>query len=242
MKGKSKLKTSLQKLVQLVKQKSSKKAAPQAESHPSSTCGEGRTLLWNDAQVRKPKLTIEQVLEGYRNSGNPALAARIYQEYWHLVLGGARRLLDAEDEAEDAASEVFLKVLDRLRLETPRNFAGWLYTVTRYHCFEIRRKRKMAPMLEPLDGLRQIADDSPDYALVDERESAIAIAVRRALATLPSHQRACVELFYFEDQSYREIADARGYGLNEVKSYIQNGKRRLMGLLATVRNQHVSDC
>jgi DNA-directed RNA polymerase specialized sigma24 family protein len=40
-------------------------------------------------------------------------------------------------------------------------------------------------------------------------------------------QRICVDLFYIKEKSYREIVDLTGYTLNDVKSYIQNGKRNL---------------
>jgi RNA polymerase sigma-70 factor (ECF subfamily) len=36
-----------------------------------------------------------------------------------------------------------------------------------------------------------------------------------------------VALFYLEEKCYKEIADDTGYTLNEVKSFIQNGKRNL---------------
>ena len=37
----------------------------------------------------------------------------------------------------------------------------------------------------------------------------------------------CVRLFYLEDKSYREVAEATGFDLGKVKSAIQNGKRNL---------------
>jgi RNA polymerase sigma-70 factor (ECF subfamily) len=40
-----------------------------------------------------------------------------------------------------------------------------------------------------------------------------------------------VELFYLEKKCYKEITDLTGFSLNEVKSYIQNGKRNLKILM-----------
>lgn len=51
--------------------------------------------------------------------------------------------------------------------------------------------------------------------------------LERELGNLSKEQRVCVELFYLKDKSYQEIADETGYSLNQVKSYIQNGKRNL---------------
>ena len=44
-------------------------------------------------------------------------------------------------------------------------------------------------------------------------------------------QKKCVELFYLKGHSYREIAEETGYKMNEVKSFIQNGKRNLKSLI-----------
>jgi RNA polymerase sigma-70 factor (ECF subfamily) len=40
-------------------------------------------------------------------------------------------------------------------------------------------------------------------------------------------QKQSVDLFYLKEKCYKEIAELTGFTLNEVKSYIQNGKRNL---------------
>ena len=52
---------------------------------------------------------------------------------------------------------------------------------------------------------------------------------------LSYEQRVCIQLFYYEDKSYREIADETGYSDKEVKSYLQNGKKKLEKLLSPDR-------
>jgi RNA polymerase sigma-70 factor (ECF subfamily) len=47
------------------------------------------------------------------------------------------------------------------------------------------------------------------------------------LKKLAEQQKICVELFYLEEKCYKEIADLTRFSMNEVKSYIQNGKRNL---------------
>jgi DNA-directed RNA polymerase specialized sigma24 family protein len=51
------------------------------------------------------------------------------------------------------------------------------------------------------------------------------------LKELNEEQRICIELFYLQDKSYKEIVDATNYSFNEVKSFIQNGKRNLKIML-----------
>ena len=47
------------------------------------------------------------------------------------------------------------------------------------------------------------------------------------LQLLPVEQRTCLTLFYLEKKSYVEVADLTGYDLKQVKSYLQNGRRKL---------------
>ena len=52
---------------------------------------------------------------------------------------------------------------------------------------------------------------------------------------LNEDQRICVDLFYLQEKSYKEIADSTSYSMNQVKSYIQNGKRNLKIMLENVK-------
>jgi RNA polymerase sigma-70 factor (ECF subfamily) len=58
-----------------------------------------------------------------------------------------------------------------------------------------------------------------------------------ALQQLNDEQKKCLDLFYFKDKSYVEIAEITGYTINEVKSYIQNGKRNLRIKLENLRGK-----
>jgi RNA polymerase sigma-70 factor (ECF subfamily) len=52
-----------------------------------------------------------------------------------------------------------------------------------------------------------------------------------ALKELNPFQKKCIELFYYKNMSYSQIVELTGYSINEVKSYIQNGKRNLKLIL-----------
>ena len=48
-----------------------------------------------------------------------------------------------------------------------------------------------------------------------------------AMTYLNEQQQKCIQLFYLKEKSYEEVATETGYTMNEVKSFIQNGKRNL---------------
>ncbi|MCZ8285472.1 MAG: sigma factor-like helix-turn-helix DNA-binding protein, partial [Bacteroidia bacterium] len=57
----------------------------------------------------------------------------------------------------------------------------------------------------------------------EEELSALELAVEE----LNEEQRRCIRLFYLQEKSYQEVSQLTGYTMNEVKSFIQNGKRNL---------------
>jgi RNA polymerase sigma-70 factor (ECF subfamily) len=63
-------------------------------------------------------------------------------------------------------------------------------------------------------------------------------SLEKCLAELPQHQRKTVELFYYEDKSYKEIADLVREEIGKVRSYIQNGKRNLKLCLDKVKTEN----
>ena len=60
--------------------------------------------------------------------------------------------------------------------------------------------------------------------------------LKEGIDELKEEQRLCIELFYLKDSSYAEITAITGFSLNEVKSYIQNGKRNLKNYI-TAKNE-----
>ena len=55
--------------------------------------------------------------------------------------------------------------------------------------------------------------------------------MKSCLPKLKENQRICIELFYLKNKSYQDIANETNFSLNEIKSYIQNGKRNLKLLI-----------
>ena len=74
-----------------------------------------------------------------------------------------------------------------------------------------------------------ILDEEEKIALVND--DLMMDHLQTCLPELKENQRICVDLFYLKNQSYQEICDKTKFSLNEVKSYIQNGKRNLKLLI-----------
>jgi RNA polymerase sigma-70 factor (ECF subfamily) len=77
--------------------------------------------------------------------------------------------------------------------------------------------------------------DENHLSVVNDREFVLQY-LKEGIDELKDEQRVCIELFYIKNVSYSEISTITGYGLKEVKSYIQNGKRNLRNYI-TAKNE-----
>jgi DNA-directed RNA polymerase specialized sigma24 family protein len=51
--------------------------------------------------------------------------------------------------------------------------------------------------------------------------------ITQCMKGLPAEQQQCIELFYLQNKSYNEIVKITGFEWNQVRSFIQNGRRNL---------------
>lgn len=154
----------------------------------------------------------------------------LYKRYSHLVLGLSLKYLKDKDEAKDAVMQIFEKLLADLLKHNIEYFKSWLYTFSKNHCLMIIRTRQ-SKLKKEID-LQVNADyfmetgDGLHHNKAEEKEQQYT-ALENAIDELNDDQKKCVTLFYLKEKSYTEIADMTGYTMNEVKSFIQNGKRNL---------------
>ncbi|MBL4752451.1 MAG: sigma-70 family RNA polymerase sigma factor [Flavobacteriales bacterium] len=182
------------------------------------------------------KLTDEELIQKFLKTGNKHFFGVLFQRYTHLIFGACMKYLKSKDESEDAVMDIFEKLMSELRSHEVRSFKGWIYTVSRNHCLmKIRSEKKMQMTNDErkLDGL--VVEMPEPMHLSNKMKKEIALTnLEQALTKLSDEQRVCVELFYLQEKCYNEVSTITKYSLNEVKSYIQNGKRNLKNHLTTI--------
>jgi RNA polymerase sigma-70 factor (ECF subfamily) len=131
--------------------------------------------------------------------------------------------------------EIFEELFVKLAMYEVHNFKSWLYSVSRNYCLmEIRKDGTVFRLKERLmnDFRQESMESDPVWHLIEENDTFISDEVlQRAIESLVPGQAECVRMMYLENKSYKDIALETGYSMNEVKSYIQNGKRNLKNYL-----------
>ncbi|TYZ11419.1 sigma-70 family RNA polymerase sigma factor [Hymenobacter lutimineralis] len=187
------------------------------------------------------ELSDEELLLRYRQYGDVQDLGVLYERHLTAVFAICRRYLRPDEDAQDAVMQLFEQLVDKLQKHEVGNFTAWLHTTVRNHCLMVLRARqRTSPDGGPLilhfpdatdmesAASRHLPSDDPDEAASTEARLR---HLEHALTELPDGQRQCLEMFYLQQKCYRDIADATGYELSLVKSYLQNGKRNLKRML-----------
>jgi RNA polymerase sigma-70 factor (ECF subfamily) len=138
------------------------------------------------------------------------------------------KYLKSRDDSQDAVMQIFETVVKDLARFEIRNFKAWLYGVSRNHC--LMKLRKDHAERKRLDGMtKEIFMESTTvlHPIEEENSEEIRSLLHDCMEQLKEEQRLCVELFYYKQQCYKEIAEQLKVDENKVKSCIQNGKRNL---------------
>ncbi|HCY01301.1 MAG TPA: RNA polymerase subunit sigma-24 [Bacteroidales bacterium] len=180
---------------------------------------------------RKTKdLSDSQLLKLYKTKGDKRIIGILYKRYTGFTFAVCLRYFKSRVDSEDAVMQIFEKLIDDLKKHTVSNFKSWLYTVAKNHCLITIRNRKNSVTSEYIDNAfveinSNVHPDDED--LLEQRLDKL----ERKLSKLSEEQQVCVKLFYIKRQSYAEICTITGYTQNQVKSHIQNGKRKLKIML-----------
>lgn len=138
------------------------------------------------------------------------------------------RMLHDPGEAEDTTQEVFLAAFRNIRrFRKDSRFSTWLYRIAVNHCLSRLRRRPQGVHLS-LDADRpeeRIASRLPSQEshegeiLSEERQS----RVRAALQFLQPDHKAVLELKFFQDLTFEEIAAVIEAPVSTIKSRLYAG-------------------
>jgi len=184
----------------------------------------GQESIWIAASQRGDSLAFNR------------LVLRWEKPIYNLTL----RMLQDPDEAAEATQEVFLSAFKNIRrFRQDARFSTWLYRIAVNHCIS-RLRRKPPGIHYSLDDRRPEPPLAANLPARESQEKEFFLEesrsrVRMALDYLPPEQRAIVELKFYQELTFEEIATIIDVPLSTIKSRLYAGleilKVRLGGLL-----------
>lgn len=149
----------------------------------------------------------------------------LYETYGPMVIRRCRSLLGNEEEAADAAQEVFVRLLERADSLDLRGPSSLLYRMATNHCLNRIRASSRRPEVPNSELIVQIASLSDDGDRVEMRSVLDRIFRRKKEST-----RLIAVLHWVEGMTLEEVAEEVDMSVSGVRKRLRQLKSRLSPL------------
>ena len=153
------------------------------------------------------------------------------------------KMVNNPSDAEDLTIEAFGKAFRSLDSYTPKfAFSTWLFKIATNNCVDFIRKKQLSPALfdnqqDDLDNLTvNLQSDTPDpeESLINRQEIA---ALKDIVNQLKPRYKSLIELRYYKEYSYEEIASELKMPIGTVKAQLYRAKTLMYNILTKTRNR-----
>ncbi|NCD42688.1 MAG: sigma-70 family RNA polymerase sigma factor [Bacteroidia bacterium] len=192
----------------------------------------------NTKLTPKAQRDYDLINAAIRNNDRKAYTAlmQYYQDALYFMM---LKMTNCPTDAEDLTIEAFGKAFRNLSQYTPEfAFSTWLFKIASNNCIDfIRRKRGFTLSLsdgqENEEGVEQVIeirseDRDPEEEIIRNQKSEI---LHEIVNKLKPHYRILVELRYFDEYSYEEIAHEMNLPLGTVKAKLFRARDLLFNML-----------
>ncbi|HRE07267.1 MAG TPA: sigma-70 family RNA polymerase sigma factor [Opitutaceae bacterium] len=189
-----------------------------------------------DNNESPPSPPDSDVLASVAQGDRTALGV-LYDRFSRPLFATALRILSDAKEAEDVVHDVFVTIWEKApEFESSKGSPfGWAVALTRNRSidrFRQRRRRQeiLAATIPDDLGYAEDAPAADSSAALSFKEKAVAI--RHAVAALPTDQQHAVELAFFSGLTQQEIAERLQQPLGTIKARIRRGLLKLRDVLS----------
>jgi RNA polymerase sigma factor (sigma-70 family) len=175
-------------------------------------------------KAKKIDYTDDELLQRYLETDDLIFLGELFRNHSQMVYYVCYRYLQDSEKSKDAVMQVFEELIVKVKRQPVRQFASWLYVLTKNYCLMQLRSAKKIHYVH-IDEFVEfpIKQHQEEY---HEKERELS-KLEKCMEKLPEKQKQSIDLFFINERCYKDIIEVTGFSMNEVKSYIQNGKRNL---------------
>jgi RNA polymerase sigma factor (sigma-70 family) len=161
-------------------------------------------------------------------AGEEAAYRRLVKQYERLVFHVVHKIIDNEEDVQDIAQEVFMKVFKNLRnFKAESKLSTWIGQIAfRDSVNYLKKNKRKNDKTTGIDSGFSLASNALNPSELSEL-SDINRIVRLGIKTLPEHYRQVLVLYHLEEFSYPEIGKITGMPEGTVKNYIFRARKLL---------------
>lgn len=190
----------------------------------------------------KGKYDYELVQKALNDKDQRAYA-ELMERYRESIFFMLLKMVNSRDDAEDLTIEAFGKAFKRLHQYTPQfAFSTWLFKIATNNCIDFIRKKRIKALsldqgFQNSDGERMeisVPDSRLDPEETMEKKQRIK-KLREVVDKLKPRYKTLVELRYFKEYSYEEIAKELDIPLGTVKAQLFRAREFLYQIMKNTR-------
>lgn len=174
------------------------------------------------------KVNLLETLKSAK-SGNQMAYSKLLDYFWNHVYGFQLIRTENESDAEDITVQTFSKAFDKIdTYDDNYEFKTWLITISKNIHIDLIRKRKRN-ILETArnnEAIKKVLDDAPtaeDQLIIEQNLATLLEHIKK----LKPHYQEVINLRYFNELSYADIATELNEPMNNVKVKLLRAKKLL---------------
>lgn len=178
----------------------------------------------------KTEDTLKDTIENAK-LGNQIAFSTLLDTFWSDVYGFQLLRTKNENDAEDITIQTFSKAFDKIySYDSSYGFKTWLITISKNLHVDLIRKRKRSVLESTENGgneaIKKVLDDTPSVEdqLITEQNLA---SLLQHIKKLKPHYQKVINLRYFNELSYADIAKELNEPINNVKVKLLRAKKLL---------------
>ena len=176
-------------------------------------------------KIGRMKDVSDRILVRRALQADPASFGELCRRYYPSLVAVADSILLDHHLAEDAAQEALAAACRQLaRLKKPQRFGPWITAICRNVARDMRRE--LQRQRKPVEA-RRGPDGTGEQD--DDRKAMLAEALRK----LPEHLREVLFLRFYNEMSYRQMADVLGATEHVIDGRIRRAKKMIANHLKT---------
>jgi len=171
--------------------------------------------------------------------GNQQAYGELLERYRDAIYFMLLKMVNSPMDAEDLTIEAFGKAFKNIDQYTPNfAFSTWLFKIATNNCIDFIRKKRAShiPIDQTIDGedslapstLIQSDDPDPETYMINQQKIK---HMRKVVSRLKPRYRQLVELRYFKEYSYDEIAVELDIPIGTVKAQLFRARELLLNIL-----------
>ena len=175
-------------------------------------------------------------------NGDTNAFAILVDRYKDFVFTLSLKMLQNREEAEESAQDTFIKVYKSLdSFKGDSKFSTWIYKITYNNCLDRLKKQKRNRTIVELNDITEKEVDGLMNVLETLEKDEGKKMIHDCVGMLPSEERFLITLYYFNENSLKEISQIMNINENNLKIKLFRTRKKLAGFLKSKLEPEIID-